>query len=81
MKINSRKDEIIIMNKQKANSQKPNAMRILMSGGGTGGHIFPAIAIAQEIQKDFPMQNFYSLGQTKKWKWKKFRRQVSKLKV
>ena len=30
-----------------------------MSGGGTGGHIFPAVAIAQEIQKNvFLMQNF-----------------------
>ena len=26
-------------------------MKVLISGGGTGGHIFPAIAIAQEIQK------------------------------
>ncbi len=25
-------------------------IRILLSGGGTGGHIFPAIAIAQELQ-------------------------------
>jgi UDP-N-acetylglucosamine--N-acetylmuramyl-(pentapeptide) pyrophosphoryl-undecaprenol N-acetylglucosamine transferase len=25
--------------------------RIIISGGGTGGHIYPAIAIAQEIQK------------------------------
>ncbi|WOC52029.1 hypothetical protein BPO_1382 [Bergeyella porcorum] len=35
-------------------------IKILMSGGGTGGHIFPAVAIAQEIKKDFPMPSFYS---------------------
>ena len=33
-----------------------------MSGGGTGGHIFPAIAIAQEIQKKFPTAEFLFIG-------------------
>lgn len=33
-----------------------------MSGGGTGGHIFPAIAIAQEIQKRFPETEFLFVG-------------------
>lgn len=28
--------------------------RIIISGGGTGGHIFPAIAIANSIKKSFP---------------------------
>lgn len=26
-------------------------IRIIIAGGGTGGHIFPAIAVAQAIQK------------------------------
>ena len=26
------------------------SIRVLISGGGTGGHIFPAIAIANEIK-------------------------------
>lgn len=30
--------------------QQPNPYRILISGGGTGGHIFPAIAIANELR-------------------------------
>lgn len=38
------------------------AVRILMSGGGTGGHIFPAVAIAQEIQKRFPDAEFLFIG-------------------
>ena len=28
--------------------------RILISGGGTGGHIYPAIAIADEIKRRLP---------------------------
>ena len=37
-------------------------MKILMSGGGTGGHIFPAIAIADEIRKRFPDAEFLFIG-------------------
>ena len=28
--------------------------KIVISGGGTGGHIFPALAIANEIKKRNP---------------------------
>lgn len=33
-----------------------------MSGGGTGGHIFPAVAIADEIKKRFPDAEFLFIG-------------------
>jgi UDP-N-acetylglucosamine--N-acetylmuramyl-(pentapeptide) pyrophosphoryl-undecaprenol N-acetylglucosamine transferase len=59
------------MNEQKANSQNPKAIRILMSGGGTGGHIFPAIAIAQEIQKKFPEAEFLFIGANGKMEMEK----------
>ena len=29
-------------------------MRVLVSGGGTGGHINPALAIADKIKKECP---------------------------
>lgn len=38
------------------------SIRVLMSGGGTGGHIFPAIAIAQEIQRRYPNAEFLFIG-------------------
>ena len=31
-----------------------NLNRVLLSAGGTGGHIFPAIAVANEIKARFP---------------------------
>jgi len=35
-------------------SYSPKTYRFILSGGGTGGHIYPAIAIAQELQVQFP---------------------------
>lgn len=35
-------------------NQAPSSLRIIIAGGGTGGHIFPAIAVAQAIQKIQP---------------------------
>lgn len=47
------------------------APRILMSGGGTGGHIFPAVAIAQEIQNRFPDAEFLFIGANGKMEMEK----------
>lgn len=37
-------------------------LRFIISGGGTGGHIFPAIAIADELKKRYPKAEFLFVG-------------------
>ncbi|MEM9992294.1 MAG: glycosyltransferase, partial [Bacteroidota bacterium] len=37
-------------------------MKIIISGGGTGGHIFPAIAIANAIRDIRPDTQFLFVG-------------------
>ena len=37
-------------------------LRVIVSGGGTGGHIFPAIAIAREIEKANSNVEFLFIG-------------------
>lgn len=36
--------------------------KIILSGGGTGGHIYPAIAIADELKRRFPDAQFLFVG-------------------
>jgi UDP-N-acetylglucosamine--N-acetylmuramyl-(pentapeptide) pyrophosphoryl-undecaprenol N-acetylglucosamine transferase len=42
--------------------KKMKKLRIILSGGGTGGHIFPAIAIANEIKFMAPDTEFLFVG-------------------
>jgi UDP-N-acetylglucosamine--N-acetylmuramyl-(pentapeptide) pyrophosphoryl-undecaprenol N-acetylglucosamine transferase len=44
---------------------------ILISGGGTGGHIYPAIAIANELKLRFPEANFLFVGAKDKMEMEK----------
>ena len=37
-------------------------LRVILSGGGTGGHIFPAVAIANEIKKLVPHSEILFVG-------------------
>lgn len=45
--------------------------RIILSGGGTGGHIYPAIAIANELKKRYPMAEFLFVGASDKMEMEK----------
>jgi len=38
------------------------SLKIILSGGGTGGHIFPAVAIANEIKKMVPHADILFVG-------------------
>ncbi|MCZ0717711.1 undecaprenyldiphospho-muramoylpentapeptide beta-N-acetylglucosaminyltransferase [Aerococcus kribbianus] len=40
-------------------------MRVLLSGGGTGGHIYPALALQKELKNKYPDAEFLYVG-TKK---------------
>lgn len=40
-------------------------MNIIVSGGGTGGHIYPAITLIQEIKKLEPASKFLYVGSTR----------------
>ena len=44
---------------------------ILISGGGTGGHIYPAIAIANEIKLRYPEANILFVGAKDKMEMQK----------
>lgn len=39
-----------------------SSYKIILSGGGTGGHIYPAIAIANELKSRFPDAEFLFVG-------------------
>lgn len=37
-------------------------LRVIVSGGGTGGHIFPAVSIANAIKSKCPNANILFVG-------------------
>ena len=39
-----------------------NELRIIISGGGTGGHIFPAVSIANAIKAKYPEAKILFVG-------------------
>ncbi len=43
-------------------NRKSNTYKIILSGGGTGGHIYPAIAIANELKSRYPDAEFLFVG-------------------
>ena len=43
-------------------------LRIIISGGGTGGHIFPAVSIANAIKEQHPEAESCSIVLKAEWK-------------
>lgn len=43
-------------------TMKRNNLKIVISGGGTGGHIFPALSIANEIKRRYPNAEILFFG-------------------
>src|ERR1700722_9865356 len=46
-------------------SPKLGLMRAIIAGGGTGGHLFPGIAVAREIQRRHPGSEILFVGADK----------------
>ena len=46
-------------------------LRIILSGGGTGGHIYPAIAIADEVKRRYPDAQIKFVGAQDKMEMEK----------
>ena len=46
-------------------------LKFILSGGGTGGHIYPAIAIANELKSRFPDAEFLFVGAKDKMEMQK----------
>lgn len=42
--------------------RQDKTLKILISGGGTGGHIFPALSIAQAVQQEYPDAEILFVG-------------------
>lgn len=50
---------------------KEKKFKVLLSGGGTAGHIYPAIAIADQIRKQYPQSQFLFVGAKDKMEMQK----------
>jgi len=49
-------------NTTQGQSREPKPVRVIISGGGTGGHIFPAIAIANAVRERWAQADILFVG-------------------
>jgi len=59
------KMQYVYRNKYNGNKKREAeelVVRVLVSGGGTGGHIYPALALIREIKKLNPEARFLYIG-------------------
>ena len=47
------------------NPMEHKALRVIISGGGTGGHIFPAVSIANKLKELNPETEILFVGATR----------------
>ena len=45
--------------------KKEKNFSVVLTGGGTGGHIYPAIAVAEILKKDTEINNIFYIGCSK----------------
>lgn len=64
-------DEKMIYKEGDKVSEKKETCRIIITGGGTGGHIFPALAIADSLKSDRPGTEILFVGASGKMEMEK----------
>lgn len=67
------------MNKENNKEGQSDALRVIISGGGTGGHIFPAVSIANAIKELRPDAQILFVGAEGEWKCNEYRMQAIRL--